>query len=501
MAEIIPFATLGQAGPPKMRRFEEELERLRQERVPPEKREAVARALGRLAARIGPTPKRGAGRMLEMVGQKQNIGQHRKRIMLLDGENPAKTNFRAAWADYIALAKAAADLLVPESPGERGSHERDQILRSVVNARVPGELPNDDDMDPSRLVRQCFRRILKTVKDDDRQFIDFWTSDQLSEAALAYDLDIPFSVSIPLGAVAWDVSLDAFHFPTELVKQCPGIFGSGAFFWEDPESSDEARIFERWINDLGSDCAIPDIKYGQRGPFGWRKSFFRIYRHVALTLSTRRFLEGTAPLCLEIGIFSPGDYRTPVMDTGGTKRSAYAQTVMRGEEIYGDWREDDFARPGVDICGEFPYIYVADPEFRGDPVSKAESVSPLLIDEEDANLIRHLEDITEELGDYRPDDPHVRALLDPVRRDYLPVSDNSLTHEFLAIFDVDTAQPVPASDGTFASCLLRNMAHAPKGKRVDELLVAELRRVKADVREKIDQYTSLIEQYRRALED
>ena len=499
MGEVIVFP-VDQKTTPKVRgqTFDQRLSTLRRETVPPERREAVARALGRLAGKVGPTPKRGAKRIIEEA-DRRDLGSHRKRIILLDGEQPDKMGFRSAWADYIGLSETAIKLMgIEYSDNDK---ERERLLRRIVDARPADNAPelSADALDIQSLLTEYIAKIVRRVRTEVPELEDLQRL-MMSHATL-FEMRGCY-VDLPLGALEWDIPIDAFFFPPDLIEKCPHILIGGNLWWDDPDSSEEAAQFDAWLAQFNSPIGLPEQPYDPVLGFGWKPIRIQAYEAISLLV--------TPALCSEyaddgknlyisdwdatISLNGCEMFNTPLIQYCDQPASTkYVSEIVRGNEIY-YYREDDFCVPCDDFWGtSFGVLHCADSEMRLKiDTSPSKKPPPFLLDAND--------DAFKRLNERESTSLVGKVQLEGRALEALQVGNHFGIPRFMPNFNVDDDHPVPASDGTFAACLLRNMRHALEGERLDDIAVAKARVVAEQAKIELEKVAVLVAIYREGLE-
>lgn len=499
MGEIIAFPdesrttrqTRGQS-------FEQRLSDLKRKRVPAEHREAVARALGQLAGKVGPTPKKGAGRIIEAAGR-SDLAPKRKRSILLDGEQPHRTKFRASWADYIVLGEAAIGLLGLRGP--ESEKERERLMRRIIDARPAGVAPDltSDTFDIRSLVTDYIAIIVNRVRAEVPELEELQRL-AMSHLSLAHFRSC--SVELPLGALEWNVSIDAFFFPPSLVEKCPRILIGGNLWWDDPESNEEAAHFDAWLSQFNSPIGLPEQSFDPDLGFGWKSIRIKVYEPVSLLISPPLSLvsaDGGKISCVgdwdaSISLEGCQLYNTPVIEHSRPRANQkYIKDIIQGNEI-DCYREDDFCLSCLDFWYTgFSVLHCVDSKDRSSTdTDLAKRRPPFLLDARDDELRRL--DERESISFPSNDQLEGRALK------ALQIGDHSDAPRFLPNFEVDEDHPVPAGEGTFAASLLRNIKHAPDGERLSDIAVAKARSVALETKMELQKVAALVAAYREGLE-
>lgn len=499
MGEIIAFLNDSRTAPKaRGQSFEQRLSDLKRKRVPAEHREAVARALGQLAGKVGPTPKKGAGRIIEAAGR-SDLASKRKRSILLDGEQPHRTKFRASWADYIVLGEAAIGLLGLRGP--ESEKERERLMRRIIDARPAGVAPDltYDTFDIRSLVTDYIARIVNRIRAEVPELEELQRL-AVSNVSLAHIRSC--SVELPLGALEWDIAIDAFLFPPALIEKCPRLLIGGDLSWDDPESNKEAANFDAWLSQFDSPIGLPEQAFDPDLGYGWKPIRIKVYEPVSLLISP--------PLSLasadagKISYVSDWDasislegcqlYNTPVIEYSRQRANEkYIKDMIQGIEI-DCYRGDDFCLRCPDFWYTgFDVLHCMDPEGRSSTdVDLAKRRPPFLLDARDEELKRV--DEPESISFLSNDQLEGRALK------ALQIGNYSNTPRFLPNFEVDEDHPVPAGEGTFVASLLRNMKHAPDGERLSDIAVATARSVALETKMELQKVAALVAAYREGLE-
>jgi hypothetical protein len=468
--------------------------------VPADKRHTLGCVLGKIAKEVGPTPKKGAKRMFQQA-ELFSFYNKRKRLIVLDGEAPDPKP-RSTWSEYFRLARAAAALRFPED-GQRRHSVETNYLRRLIDAGTSGAnlMLDGSDFDISDIIFGCALKIQSRVLADVPELDRAWRLPLIAPE----NFFIPAcSVDVPLGALEWSVEIDAFHFPDELIKQCPRILLEGNLWWEDPNKDEQAAIFDSWLGQFNSPIGLPEVDYDPALGYGWRRQTVTAYEHVSLTIEPRYSL-AAAKLSLN-GQSSPWDVAVqlhgltswqPVFSGQSCDEiSPYVKDIVAGHDVY-DYREDDFTLPVDDFWGtNFPVLHCIAPVARqptANPSFKA--AKPFIVDANDPSI--------------KPLEEHERHLLLEEGRNVVDIRSlelmrsrwNGRPPRFIPNFFLDESEPVPAPEDSFAAALLRNIKHADRGNRLDYIAVTKAKLVAQEVIQKLKAAVSLIEKYRDGLAD
>lgn len=465
---------------------------LNRQLVPADRRDSLGRLLGQFAKAVGPTPKKGAKRMFERA-ELMSCYDKRKRLIVLEGEAP-DIKPRSAWSEYFRLAKAAAALRHPEDESRRRSTEA-LYLRKMVDAGTVGGFPEPDSSALDETIFSWASRILSRVHADVPE-LDHVR--RLSLVAPAHAEISGCSVYVPLGALEWSVEIDAFRFPSDLVRQCPRILLGGKLWWEDPDQDEQAAVFDAWLSQFNSPIGLPEVGYDPALGYGWDRQTVKAYEPVSLIIRAPHRLLATALGLTEqsnawdVAVELTGlTHWQPVLSgRRSNERSSYVEDMVAGRDV-SPYREDDFTFPVDEFWGtDFAAIHCIAPEARQlASATPSKAYEPFIIDANDP--------ILESLSGYESvllleNGRSVEArLLDIMRSRWV-----GQPPKFVPQFSVDENEPVPAPEGGFVAAILRNMSHAGPGSRLDDIAVEAARAVAEDVARQLQAAAALVEKYR-----
>jgi len=291
------------------------------------------------------------------------------------------------------------------------------------------------------------------------------------------------NITIPLGAIETFVKLEAFRFPPDIISQCANSLLSGYVLQIE---GDEARILEDWLEPFQSDISLPNVPFGENGPYGWEKRQFRVFQHLSLKCSINSQSES---LVISLVLDSADDgnyglniypYEEPIIPILPYVRDGELPEIGDQQNSFGN---QEFHFSNFDV---YPIV----PQWlRETRDAERAGPYPLLLESQDIVLQESISDCTHVVGDDDIEDPRIRAIL----------SGGSTTYQFHPAFTVPKQNDNPCTAGSFAEAIVSNMSGAPPDQKLDHLLLIQAKNACAELQAQLQRRASLIESYRDKL--